>query len=80
MKLLITVCSYHEIVRNNIIAAFTNNTTIGQAEELIREVTQHVLNNKLDKATNALTQKTTYNELQARTAIEIIKQGFEQTE
>ena len=80
MRLIITVCSHREIVRNNIITAFTCNTTIGQAEELIREIEQLILNGKLNEASNALSKKTTYNELQAQTAIEIIKEEFEQAE
>lgn len=80
MKLIITTCTHRETVRNNIKTAFTNNTTIGEAEKIIRVIAHLVLNGKLNEAENILTQKTTFNKLQARTAIEIIRTDFEQAE
>lgn len=77
MKLIIEACTYREVVRNNIIASFTENTTIGEAEKLIREITWLMLKNKTVEATNILIRKTTFNEQQAQIAIQIISKDFE---
>ena len=80
MKLIITACTPKEIVRNNIIAGFTPDTTIWQSERTIEKITTLIQRKSLREAKETLLQETTFNEPQARIAIEIIIDEYQNAE